>query len=131
MEEESKKYLTINTHSRLLFGVASAPAIWQRMIDQILQNIPSAQLILDDIVITGKTYQEHLENLRQVLERLRDYNIRAEITKCEFFKESITYCGHRIDKHGLHKMADKINAVVNAPRSTNVTQLRACLGQLK
>ena len=78
----------------------------------------------------GKTNQEHLENLHQVLERLRDYNIRAEITKSEFFKESITYCGHRIDKQGLHQMPDKIDAVVNAPRATNVTQLRAYLGLL-
>ena len=72
----------------------------------------------------------HIENLHQVFERLRDYNVRADITKCEFFKESITYCGHRIDKHGLHKMPDKIVAVANAPRLTNVIQLRAYLGLL-
>ena len=53
-EEESKKYLTINTHkglyqyNRLLLGVASAPAIWQRTIDQILQNSPGTQMILDE-----------------------------------------------------------------------------------
>ena len=136
MEEESNKYLTVNSHkglyqyNRLLFGIASAPAIWQRTIAQILQNIPRRHVILDDIIITGKTDQEHLENLHQVLERLRDYNMRTEITKCEFFKESITYCGNRIDKQGLHKMSDKIDAVVNAPRPTNVTKLRVYLGLL-
>ena len=89
-EEESKMYLTINTHTglhqynRLLFGVASAFAIWQRTIDQILQNIPGTQVILDDIIITGKTEQGHLENLHQVLKQMRHYNMRAEITKCEF-----------------------------------------------
>ena len=60
-----KKYLTINMHkglylyNRLLFGVASAAAIWQRTIDQILQNIPGTQVILDDTIITGNTYQVH------------------------------------------------------------------------
>ena len=120
MEDESRKYLTINTHkglfeyNRLLFGVVSAPAIWQRTIDQILQGTPRTQVILDDIIITGKTNQEHLANVRRVLESLRDYNLRAEITKCEFFKDDITYCGHRIVKEGLHK---------NAPEDRNFTYL--------
>ena len=136
MEEESKKYLTINTHKGLYqynilyFGIASAPAIWQITIEQILQNSPGTQVILEDIIITEKTDQEHLETWHQVLERLRDYNMRAEITNCEFFKESITHCEHRIDKQGLHKMPDKIDAVLHAPRPTNVTQLRAYLGLL-
>jgi hypothetical protein len=56
--------------------------------------------------------------------------MRAEITKCEFLLESVIYCGHRIDKEELHKMPDKIDAVVNAPRPMNVTQLRAYLGLL-
>ncbi|CAC5397392.1 unnamed protein product [Mytilus coruscus] len=57
MNEESKKYLTINTHrglyqyNRMLFGVASAPAIWQRTIDHILQGLTGVQCILDDMVV--------------------------------------------------------------------------------
>ena len=93
-DSKSKKYLTVNTHkglhqyNRLLVGVASAPADWERLIDQILQNIPGTQVILNDIIITGET------DLVPILERQRDYYIRAEITKCEFFKESITYWFH-------------------------------------
>ena len=69
MTEESKKYLTINTHkglfqyNRLVFGITSCLAIWQRAIDQVLQGVPDTQCILDDIIITGKTDEEHLENL--------------------------------------------------------------------
>ena len=64
--EESKKYLTINTHkglfqyNRLVFGVTSSPAIWQRAIDQVLQGIPGTQCILDDMIVSGKTDEEHL-----------------------------------------------------------------------
>ena len=59
--EESKKYLTINTHkglfryNRLVFDVTSSPAIWQRAIDQVLQGIPGTQCILDDMIITDRT----------------------------------------------------------------------------
>ena len=68
MEDESKKYLVLNTHrglyrlNRLAFGIASAPAIWQRAMDQLLQGIPDTHCILDDILITGIDDEHHLAN---------------------------------------------------------------------
>lgn len=72
MSEESRKYLTVNTHkglyqfNRLVFGVASAPAIWQRSMEQILQGIPRVHCTLDDMIVTGKDDSEHLQNLESV-----------------------------------------------------------------
>ena len=132
--EESKKYLTINTHkglfqyNRLVFGVTSSPAIWQRAIDQVLQGISGTQCILDDMIVTGETDEEHLENLENVLKRLQDAGLKANKEKCEFFKDTVQFCGHEIDKEGLHKTQEKIEAVVNAPRPENVSQLRSFLG---
>ena len=106
MEEESKKFLTINTHeglfqyNRLVFGVASAPAIWQQAMDQILEGIPHVQCILDDMIIFGATDQEHLDNLEEVLSRLSKHGLRANSSKCEFFKERIEFCGYEINKLG-------------------------------
>ena len=131
MSEDSKSYLTINTHkglysyNRLVFGIAASPSIWQRTMDQILKDIPNTSCILDDIIITGKSDEEHLET---VLQRLQDYNLRVNRDKCSFFREEITYCGHKINANGLHKTQDKIKAVINAPVPENVTQLRAFLG---
>lgn len=133
MEESSRKYLTINTHkglyqySRLVFGITSAPAIWQRAMDQVLQGLPGTQCYLDDIV-TGQDDDTHLANLDAVLTRLEEYGLRAKRSKCEFFKDSIEYCGHKIDKHGLHKTQEKIDAVLRAPSPENVSQLRSFLG---
>ncbi|CAB4009033.1 Hypothetical predicted protein, partial [Paramuricea clavata] len=127
MEEESKKFLTINTHKGLfqnnwiVFGVASAPAMWQ----QTLEGIPHVQCILDDMIISGATDQEHLDNLEEVLSRLSEHGLRANISKCEFFKERIEFCGHEISKLGLHKSQQKVNAVINAPRPENVSQDRS------
>ncbi|XP_014834021.1 PREDICTED: uncharacterized protein K02A2.6-like [Poecilia mexicana] len=134
VEESSKKFLTINTHkglyqyNRLVFGVASAPAIWQRAMDQVLQDIPGTQCYLDDIIITGKDDDDHFQNLSKVLTRLNEYGLRAKREKCEFFKSEISYCGHVIDKHGLHKSQEKIEAVLKAPKPENVSQLRSYLG---
>ena len=134
VEESHRKYLTINTHkglfqyNRLVFGVASAPAIWQRAMDQVLQDIPSTQCYLDDIIVTGKNDKEHLDNLGKVLTRLSEYGLHAKRSKCEFFKSEISYCGHVIDRHGLHKSKEKIEAVLQAPKPDNVSQLRSYLG---
>ena len=134
VEEESKKLLTINTsqgllqYNRLLFGVASALAIWQRTIEQVLDGIPGTKCILDDMVITGKTDEEHLQNLEMVLKRLQEYGLRAHTKKCAFFQDKITFCGHEIDKNGLHKTQEKIDAVIQAPCPQNVTQVRSFLG---
>ena len=134
VEGNSRQYLTINTHkglyqyNRLVFGVASAPAIWQKAMDQILQGIPGVQCYLDDILITGETEDTHLANLRQVLQRLAQFGLRAKKEKCDFFKPSVEYCGHIIDENGLHKSPEKVAAVVRAPAPENVTQLRSFLG---
>ena len=134
MEEESKKLLTINTHrglfryNRLVFGIASAPAISQKTIEQVMQGVPGTQVILDDMIITGKSDTEHLQNLEMALQRLSESGLKANSEKCEFFKDRVTFCGHVIDKEGLHKSQDKIDAILNAPKIENVSQLRSFLG---
>jgi hypothetical protein len=50
------------------------------------------------------------------------------LNKCQFFKDSVTFCGHIIDRDGLHKTPDKIQANTNAPKPENVTQLKSFLG---
>ena len=73
---ESKAYTTINTHkglyqyTRLPFGVASAPSIFQRTMENILQGLPHVCVYIDDILVTGTNGQEHLQNLEAVLNRL-------------------------------------------------------------
>ena len=63
-----------------------------------------------------------------VLQRLNKYGLKENLKKCEFLKDSLEFCGHKIDKDGLHKMRTKTEAVMSAPRPENVSQLRAFLG---
>ena len=78
LDEISAKLTTINTHqglyeyTRLPFGVASAPAVFQRIMDTMLQGMPSVICYLDDILITGRNEAEHLRNLEKVLHRLQE-----------------------------------------------------------
>lgn len=134
MDDESMKLLTINTHkglyqfTRLPFGVASSPAIWQRTIEQILPGLDGVQCVLDDMIVTGKSEQEHLKNLDNLLKRIQKFGLRANLDKCYFFKENVTFCGHEIGQDGLKKSQDKIDAVLKVKIPENVTELRSFLG---
>ena len=137
VEEDSRKYLAINTskglyvYNRLVFGVTSAPAIWQRSMDQVLQGIPNVQCLLDDMIIKGKSDSEHLKTLETVFQRLCDFGLRVNLEKCDFFENRVTFCGHEIDSFGLHKTKDKIDAIITAPRPQNLQQLRSMSGLIR
>lgn len=136
VDEESRELLTINTHKglfrycRLPFGITSAPALFQRAMDQILSGLQGVQCYLDDILCTGANDEEHLCNLDATLQRLREYGLRVRKEKCEFLKPSVEYLGHVIDAKGLHTSPAKITAIVDAPPPENVSQLRSFLGLL-
>ena len=69
----SKKYTTINTtngifqYERLLFGISSAPAIFQRTMKSLLQDLPGVCVYMDDILVTGINEEDHLNNLNKVM----------------------------------------------------------------
>ena len=136
LDDNARPFLTINTHrglyqyTRLPFGVASAPSIFQKTMDMILQGMSGVICYLADILISGRTKDGHLDNLRKVLQKLQEHNIRAKKSKCTFMKTSVRYLGHVIDADGLHATDDKIKAIVNAPRPRNVAELRSFLGLL-
>ena len=102
MDEDSQKLLVINTHkglyqyTRLAFGVASAPALWQRAMGQVLQGLPFVQCLLDDIIISGRSRWEHLVSLEKVLQRLFEYGLRVNKSKWELFKVESTFVGTKL-----------------------------------
>ena len=129
-----KQHLTINTHkglfryNRLSFGIKTAPSIWQRAMETTLQGIPTIEVMLDDISVTGNYDAAHLENLEAVLKRLAEKKLRINVQKYRIFVQRIEYCGHEIDKDGLHKTNAKIEAVQNAPRPQDFSSVRGFLG---
>ena len=80
------------------------------------------------MINTGRDGKEHLEHLEEVLKRLQKHSLPANCEKCEFFQTKITYCWYVVDQHGLYKVQEKVDAVVNTPRLVNFQQLRTLLG---
>ena len=110
--------------------MSSAPAIFQRAIEDLLQGIPNVGVFLDNILITGATDDDHLKNLRTVLERLKKANLRLKQAKCHFMKPRLCTLGHQVDAEGFRPMPAKVQAVQDAPAPMDVTQLKAYLGLL-
>ena len=134
LHEESLRYDTISTHkgvsryNRLPFGVASAPSIFQRVMETILQGIPGVCVYNDDILVTGHTDEEHLDHQTEVLRRLREAGMRLKKEKCQYLLPSIKYLGHSISKEGLRTSEAKVEAIWQVPTSKNVADLRPFLG---
>ena len=134
LEETSQQYVTVNTHrglfryQRLPFGVASAPAIFQRLMETLLQGLPGVCTYLDDILVTGTSDEEHFCNLSAVLQRLETSGMKLKKEKCAFLLPRVEYLGHGISSDGLEPSASKVAAIVNAPAPQNLTELRSLLG---
>ncbi|CAF3948225.1 unnamed protein product [Rotaria sp. Silwood2] len=136
LDDDSKELLVINTHkglfryNRLPFGIASAPSIFQKIMDQMLAGLDGTVCYLDDIIVTGKNKEDHLKNLSNVLTRIKEYGFHINKKKCSFLQDHVEYLGFRVDKNGVHTSPSKIKAIADMPKPTNVSQLRSFLGMV-
>ena len=132
---DSQHYLTVNTHKglyayqRLTYGIASAPAIFQSTMDQILQGMDKVRCHRDDILIRTEPHED-LQVLDEVLTRLEKHGILAKRSKCEFMVLSVEFLGYRVDREGRHPTDEKIAPIKGALSSKNVAELRSSLGLL-
>ena len=85
-------------------------------------------VFIDDILIYSKSEEEHQQHLKLTLQILREHQLYAKSKKCEFWKNSLAFLGHIVSKEGIGVDPSKIEAVVNWPRPTSVTEIRSFLG---
>ena len=120
LDEKSKDLVVVNTHrglfryTRLPFGIASAPGVFQRDMESLLQHILGVIIYIDDILVTGPMDEEHLASLEEVLDRIELAGLRLKRRKCLFMAKSVLFLGYQIDAQGLHPVAEKVRAVQEA-----------------
>ena len=91
----------------------------------LVRNICNVYL---DILIIGKTFEEHLENIARVLDQLHQAGLKLKPSKCHFLLRQVWYLGHTISDQGVSPDAIKIEAVKNFPKPTDLKSLRSFLG---
>ncbi|GBM46445.1 Retrovirus-related Pol polyprotein from transposon 297 [Araneus ventricosus] len=110
------------------FKLCNAPATFERLMETILGGLSSCLVYLDDIIIVRRTFEEHLNNLRKVFQRLQKANLKLSPKKCRFFQKEVAHLGHVISAQGVKTDPEKIKAVVDWPRPDTVYDLRSFLG---
>ena len=98
--------------------------------DSILRGLEHVAAIQDDILITGKDDEQHIQNLNTVLDRLDSHGLRLQLSKCKFVQRSVTYMGCIISAEGISATEEKVEAIKKAPRPENSTQLRTFLAMI-
>lgn len=112
------------------FGLHSAGATFQRLLDKVVgpELEPRAFAYLDDLVMISETFEEHLDLLCEVLGRLRKAGLKLNVEKCQFCRTELKYLGHVVNANGIGTDPEKVKAIAEFPRPTNVKSLRSFLG---
>src|SRR6218665_2090844 len=115
-------------YKRLMFGISSAPELYQHVIQQVLTGCAGAHNIAYDIVIHGKTSEEHDGRLRLVLECLKRNGLTLNRAKCQIGLPKVQFMGHVLSRHGIGPAADKVKAVAETREPENASEVKSFLG---
>ena len=113
---------------RLPYGVASGPPEFGKRIIQILSGLSGVFCYFDDIIVGGKTRNEHNQNLERVFKKLDECGLKLNFSKCRFGLTSLKFLGHIISKEGIRSDPEKVEAILQARIPTDKTELRSFLG---
>jgi predicted aspartyl protease len=112
------------------FGLCGVPASFQMLMDKVLANLQptEAMVYIDDIITYGKTATETIGRLRNVLQRLKDANIKLKPSKCHLMQRSVRFLGHVVSEDGVACDPEKTRAVREWPTCKYIHELRAFIG---
>ena len=112
------------------FGLCNAPATFQRLMDSVLVGLlwTSCLVYLGDIIVMGTSFEDHLNNLAQVFDRLRSANLKLKPTKCSFACKEVTFLGHTVSDQGVATDPTLTEKVENWPEPQSVRDVQQFLG---
>ena len=112
------------------FGSMTSPACFERVMERLFTGLTFVSLLiyLDDIIVFGKTFDVHLQNLEEVFRRLAGANMKLNPEKCLLFQETVSFLGHQVSESGVSVDPEKTKVVQNWPVPRNVSELRSFIG---
>lgn len=136
MSEEDREKTAFSTNfghfefNRMSMGLKGAPATFQRLMNIALSGLIGQVCLvyLDDIIVFGDNVETHNENLKTVLKKLREHNLKLKPSKCHFLRKELKFLGHIVTENGIKPDPSKIEAVKNFPRPKDVKTVQTFLG---
>ena len=115
---------------RAPFGLKNMPSIFQRLMNTVMAGLTwnSCLVYIDDVIIFGRTFDEHLHRLDLVLTRIQDAHLTLNVPKCKFAMQRLEHLGHVISKDGIQPNPVKVSAVQGIQPPTTVKDLQRFLG---
>ena len=136
MDKEAQEKAAFTTHRGLFkplvqpFGPKGGVAHFSRVMDSLLGSLQWKSLLiyLDDILVFGKDFQEHLDRLSVVLQTLIKANLKLKPSKCQLFRKSVKFLGHVIGAEGIQPDPAKLESVVQWPVPVSKDGVQSFLG---
>lgn len=115
---------------RMPQGITGAPATFQRLMEKAVGDMNLIQVLvyLDDLIVFGRTLQEHEERLLKVLDRLEECGLKISIDKCQFCQPQVKFLGHIVSAEGVATDPEKVSAVTHWKKPADLKSLRSFLG---
>ena len=135
LSEKSSLLTTFNTpfgrycYRRLPFGLHSSAEVFEKRVEQVFGDL-NVSIYFDDIIVAGKTQQEHDDNLRQLLQRAREHNVRFNRDKIQLNQTEVNYLGHIVSAEGLKPDPSKVQAISDMPNPTDKAGIQRLMGTL-
>ena len=117
-------------HKRMAFGLCNAPATFQRVIQFVLRGLTWRKILayLDDVIILGKNFEDHLVNLRLTFERFRKYNLKLKPKKCSLYHTETLFLGRVVSPEGVSVNPDNVRRIKTWPVPKCVKDVEQFLG---
>ena len=134
LDKDSSKLATFDTpfgrynYTRLPFGTASAPKVFQNIMSHLFDDIEGVEVIVDDLVVWGEKTEQHDVRRRQVLDRCRERNLKLNKDKCRFRVSEVSYVGHLLSADGVKPDPLKVEAIKAIPPPGDREELQRFLG---
>ena len=117
-------------HKRMAFGLCNAPATFQRVIQFVLRGLTWDKILayIDDVIVLGKSFEDHLNNLQLTFERFRKYNLKLKPKKCNLFHTETVFLGRKVSAEGVSVNPENLEKVQNWPIPKSVKDVESFLG---
>lgn len=115
---------------RLPYGINSASEVFHAKVRQSLEDLEGVDSFIDDIIVWGRTLEEHDQRLKSLLDRAREIGIKFNSDKCQFCVEEVTYLGHTFNAKGMQIDKSKLRAIEDMPTPKDRAALERFLGMV-
>uniref|UniRef100_A0A0N5BZ40 RNA-directed DNA polymerase n=2 Tax=Strongyloides papillosus TaxID=174720 RepID=A0A0N5BZ40_STREA len=134
LDENSRRIAAFITHEGVFqykvmpMGLTGSPDKFQEVMDEVLHNVPNCYVYLDDILTCANDEKTHLNNIAEILNRIRHFGMKISIAKCQFAQPSAHYLGFVLDRNGIHPNPDKVKAINDKPTPRSHKEVKSFLG---